>query len=98
MARTSHGSHWPPWMERNRYCLTRGDEAYDAEEKSKKEPGPTLPSDPLQHESKAATVVSNNTSETKLKGNAANVQINQGAKASFNLFAGMQAGIELPAP
>ncbi|WP_311969540.1 peptidoglycan-binding protein LysM [Pseudomonas baltica] len=69
--------------------------AYEAEEKSKKEAGPTLPSDPLKHESKAATAVSNNTSETKLKGYAANVQIDQGAKASFNLFAGMQAGIEL---
>jgi hypothetical protein len=69
--------------------------AYDAEEKRKKEAGPTPPSDPLKHESKAATVVSNNTSDTKLKGSAANVQIDQGAKASFNLFAGMQAGIEL---
>ncbi|KAF2395035.1 hypothetical protein FX983_03018 [Pseudomonas frederiksbergensis] len=57
--------------------------------------GDTSPTPDLVYQSKAPTVVDTKSSGQVLSGRAANVQIENGMKANFNLFAGVQAGIEL---
>lgn len=57
--------------------------------------GDTSPTPDLQYQSKAMTAVDTKSSGQVMSGRAANIQIEDGMKASFNLFAGVQAGIEL---
>ncbi|ROL83635.1 LysM peptidoglycan-binding domain-containing protein [Pseudomonas chlororaphis] len=53
------------------------------------------PTPDLQYKSEALTSVDTKTSDQVLTGRKAKVQIENGAKANFNLFAGVQAAIEL---
>lgn len=63
--------------------------------KTKADNGDTSPTPDLEHKSKALTAVDTKSSGQVMSGKAANVQIENGMKANFNLFAGVQAGIEL---
>ncbi|AZD35824.1 hypothetical protein C4K22_3081 [Pseudomonas chlororaphis subsp. aurantiaca] len=53
------------------------------------------PTPDLQYKSEALTSVDTKTSDQVLTGRKAKVQIENGVKANFNLFAGVQAAIEL---
>lgn len=63
--------------------------------KTKADNGDTSPTPDLVYQSKALTAVDTKSSGQVLSGRAAKVQIEDGMKANFNLFAGVQAGIQL---
>lgn len=64
--------------------------------KTKAANGDTSPTPDLEYKSKGEmTKVETKSSGQVMTGKAANVQIENGMKANFNLFAGVQAGIEL---
>jgi len=63
--------------------------------KAKAESGDTSPTPDLEYKSKSGTYTETKTSGQMVGGRAANVQIENGAKASFNIFGGIQAAIEL---
>jgi murein DD-endopeptidase MepM/ murein hydrolase activator NlpD len=63
--------------------------------KTKADNGDTSPTPDLVYQSKALTAVDTKSSGQVLSGRADKVQIEDGMKANFNLFAGVQAGIQL---
>jgi hypothetical protein len=81
--------------QRNDAEAVKEQKAYAAQQQQKQAAGDNSPSAPLEYQSKAATAVVNSSSDTKLTGKAANVQVDQGIKATFNLFASAQVGIVL---
>jgi len=68
---------------------------HDAAKKAKADSGDNSPTPDLEHKSKSGTVASTKSTDQVLTGRAANVQIENGAKATFNVFGGLQAAIEL---
>ncbi|CAI8904735.1 LysM peptidoglycan-binding domain-containing protein [Pseudomonas serboccidentalis] len=68
---------------------------HDAAKKAKADSGDDSPTPDLEHKSKSGTVASTKSTDQVLTGRAANVQIENGAKATFNVFGGLQAAIEL---
>lgn len=68
---------------------------HDAAKKAKADNGDNSPTPDLEHKSKSGTVASTKSTDQVLTGRAANVQIENGAKATFNVFGGLQAAIEL---
>lgn len=68
---------------------------HDAAKKAKTDSGDTSPPPDLEHKSKSGTAVATKSSDQVLTGRLANVQVENGAKATFNVFGGLQGAIEL---
>ena len=68
---------------------------HEAAKKAKTDSGDTSPTPDLEHKSKSGTAVATKSSDQVLTGRLANVQVENGAKATFNVFGGLQGAIEL---
>jgi murein DD-endopeptidase MepM/ murein hydrolase activator NlpD len=68
---------------------------HDAAKKAKADSGDNSPTPDLEHKSKSGTYADSKSTDQLRGGRFAKVQIENGAKASFNVFGGLQAAIEL---
>jgi hypothetical protein len=68
---------------------------HDAAKKAKADSGDNSPTPDLEHKSKSGTYADSKSTDQLRGGQFAKVQIENGAKASFNVFGGLQAAIEL---
>lgn len=68
---------------------------HEAAKKAKTDSGDDSPTPDLEHKSKSATYTDSKSTDQLRGGRFAKVQIENGAKANFNVFGGLQAAIEL---